>query len=156
MEWPQHRYPCWGHFSLRLSSRRRPTFMVFHNHQCCPGQRRDLDREPQRLSLCPCWGSLIRSAPLPIRHRQCTCRALTRESKVGYLSAVWTVPKVVFRLVPRPFTTEMIATEIPAAMSPYSMAVAPDSSLTNRIRNLYIVISRLTLYVHFAALYFVN
>jgi hypothetical protein len=111
---------------------------------------------PSASPSAPCWGSLIRSAPLPIRHRQCACRALTRESKVGYLSAVWTVPKVVFRLVPRPFTTEMIATEIPAAMSPYWMAVAPDLSLTNHIRSLYIVIFWLTLYVHFAALYFAN
>src|SRR5262245_31329513 len=32
---------------------------------------------------------------------------------------------VVFNFVPRPFTTAMIATEIPAAIRPYSIAVAP-------------------------------
>jgi hypothetical protein len=31
-------------------------------------------------------------------------------------------------LVPSPFTTEIIASEMPAAINPYSMAVAPDSS----------------------------
>jgi hypothetical protein len=33
--------------------------------------------------------------------------------------------------VPMPFTAAMIATAIPTAMRPYSMAVAPDSSLKN-------------------------
>lgn len=33
-----------------------------------------------------------------------------------------------FRLVPKPFTVAIIASEMPAAMRPYSMAVAPDSS----------------------------
>jgi hypothetical protein len=36
--------------------------------------------------------------------------------------------KVVFSFVPVPFTTAMIATEMPAASRPYSIAVAPDSS----------------------------
>jgi hypothetical protein len=45
-----------------------------------------------------------------------------------YLSAVYTLVKVVLSLDPRLPTTVMIATEIPAAMSPYSMAVAPVSS----------------------------
>jgi hypothetical protein len=35
------------------------------------------------------------------------------------------------RLVPRPFTAAMIAIEIPAAIKPYSMAVAPVSSRQN-------------------------
>ncbi len=38
---------------------------------------------------------------------------------------------LVFRLVPRPFTMAMIASEMPAAIKPYSMAVAPDSSARN-------------------------
>lgn len=42
------------------------------------------------------------------------------------------LPNVVFRLVPIPRTTVMIATEIPAAIKPYSIAVAPVSSLRNR------------------------
>src|SRR5262249_41504168 len=49
----------------------------------------------------------------------------------AYLSAVCTLVKVVFSFEPRPCTTAMIATEMPAAMRPYSMAVAPDSSFTN-------------------------
>ena len=35
---------------------------------------------------------------------------------------------LVFRLAPRPFTIAMIASEMPAAIRPYSIAVAPDSS----------------------------
>ena len=35
-------------------------------------------------------------------------------------------------VVPRPLTTLMIAIEMPAAIRPYSMAVAPDSSFTKR------------------------
>ena len=35
---------------------------------------------------------------------------------------------LVLRLAPRPFTIAMIASEMPAAIRPYSIAVAPDSS----------------------------
>src|SRR5580704_18304618 len=55
----------------------------------------------------------------------------------AYLRAVETLEKVFFRLVPRPWTTAMIATEIPAAMRPYSMAVAPDSSFTKRAKRVF-------------------
>ena len=40
--------------------------------------------------------------------------------------------------VPTPLTAEMIAIAIPAAISAYSMAVAPDSSLTKRASRLVI------------------
>ena len=43
-----------------------------------------------------------------------------------YFSALETVLKVVVRLVPSASTVAMIATEIPAAIRPYSIAVAPD------------------------------
>jgi hypothetical protein len=49
-----------------------------------------------------------------------------------YLSAVETLVNVVFNFEPRAPTTVMIATEMPAAINPYSMAVAPDSSRMNR------------------------
>ena len=35
------------------------------------------------------------------------------------------------RFVPRPFTAAMIASAMPAAIRPYSIAVAPDSSDRN-------------------------
>jgi hypothetical protein len=44
----------------------------------------------------------------------------------AYFNAVETELNVLFRFVPRPCTTAMIATEIPAAIRPYSIAVAPD------------------------------
>lgn len=43
-----------------------------------------------------------------------------------YLSCVEILPKLVFSLVPMPFTAAMMATDMPAAIRPYSMAVAPD------------------------------
>ncbi len=55
-------------------------------------------------------------------------------SRLGYspekgkyhFKEVLTVLNWVLRLVPRPFTTAMIASEMPAAIKPYSIAVAPD------------------------------
>jgi hypothetical protein len=46
----------------------------------------------------------------------------------AYFNCVEIEEKVVWSFVPKPFTTVIIATEIPAAIRPYSMAVAPDSS----------------------------
>jgi len=48
-----------------------------------------------------------------------------------YFSEVEMLVKVVVSAVPTPFTAVMIAIAIPAAIRPYSMAVAPDSSLKN-------------------------
>jgi hypothetical protein len=48
-----------------------------------------------------------------------------------YFSEFEIVTKLVDSWVPRPFTAVMIAIAMPAAIRPYSMAVAPDSSLKN-------------------------
>jgi hypothetical protein len=48
-----------------------------------------------------------------------------------YFSELLMVLKFVDSWVPTPFTAVMIAIAIPAAIRPYSMAVAPDSSLKN-------------------------
>lgn len=45
------------------------------------------------------------------------------------------------RFVPNPFTAAMIAIEMPAAISPYSMAVAPLSSARNFCNNCFNVAS---------------
>jgi hypothetical protein len=50
-------------------------------------------------------------------------------TEAAYLSADETELNVVLSLAPRPFVTVIIATAIPAAMRPYSIAVAADSSL---------------------------
>ncbi|MDB5688061.1 MAG: hypothetical protein JWR77_2650 [Rhizorhabdus sp.] len=47
---------------------------------------------------------------------------------VGYLSEVLIAVNLVLRLVPNPLTAAMITSEMPAAIRPYSMAVAPDAS----------------------------
>src|SRR4029077_16230772 len=51
-----------------------------------------------------------------------------------YFSAVCTDVKVVLSLEPTPLVTVMIATAMPAAISPYSIAVAAVSSRNKRIR----------------------
>ena len=60
----------------------------------------------------------------------------------GYLPALAseleTFENVVFNWLPSEFTTAMMATEMPAAMRPYSIAVAPDSSLAKRLRMVFI------------------
>jgi hypothetical protein len=60
---------------------------------------------------------------------------------VRYLlaDASWevTVLNVEFNCVPRVITAVMIATEMPAAIRPYSMAVAADSSSTKRVMRLF-------------------
>jgi hypothetical protein len=48
-----------------------------------------------------------------------------------YFNEVLIELNMVFKLLPSPLTTAMIASAIPAAISPYSMAVAPDSSFQN-------------------------
>jgi hypothetical protein len=55
-------------------------------------------------------------------------------SSEGYFSAVWIFVKVVFNFEPRPTVTVMIATAMPAAIKPYSIAVAADSSRKNRTK----------------------
>src|SRR6185437_5506386 len=58
--------------------------------------------------------------------------------ELDYLSWVEMLVNLAFNVVPRPLTTAMIATEIPAAMRPYSMAVAPDSFFTKRTNRFFI------------------
>src|SRR3974377_608744 len=58
-----------------------------------------------------------------------------------YCSALATLLNVPFTAVPVACTATMIATEIPAAMRPYSMAVAPELSLKKRITSLFILVS---------------
>ncbi len=55
----------------------------------------------------------------------------------AYFSELLIEENLLLSLVPRPFTIAMIASEMPAAISPYSMAVAPDSSVRN-LRSVFI------------------
>lgn len=49
----------------------------------------------------------------------------------NYFKELLIEPNLSFMVVPRLFTTVMIASAIPAAIRPYSIAVAPDSSDQN-------------------------
>jgi hypothetical protein len=57
-------------------------------------------------------------------------------SYTGYFSEVLIVEKVVLRVEPSLLTVAMMARLMPAAISPYSIAVAPDSSARN-LRNIF-------------------
>jgi hypothetical protein len=59
-------------------------------------------------------------------------RLWLRNGNKNYFNDVETVEKVEFKLVPRAWTVAMIATAMPAAMRPYSIAVAPVSSARKR------------------------
>ena len=52
-------------------------------------------------------------------------------AKAGYFSDVLIVANVVLSVVPRPLTAAMMARAMPAAIRPYSIAVAPDWSAKN-------------------------
>src|ERR1700747_3329939 len=54
----------------------------------------------------------------------------------AYFNELLTEVKTPLRLMPSPFTATMIASEMPAAIRPYSIAVAPASSDRN-CKNLY-------------------
>lgn len=53
------------------------------------------------------------------------------EERRNYFKELLIEPNLSLTVVPRLFTTVMIAKAIPAAMRPYSIAVAPDSSDQN-------------------------
>src|SRR6185295_4310084 len=55
----------------------------------------------------------------------------------SYFNEVLMSLNLVFRFVPRPLTTAMIARAIPAAIRPYSIAVAPDSSDMNFAKSFF-------------------
>src|SRR5438045_6830322 len=99
--------------------------------------------------LCSCCAEHTYSRPVSAANRPASYRSAlafkaaaglrpwpkTRRSamRTAYLSALLTLLKVLLRLVPTPCTTRTIATEIPAAIRRYSMAVAPDSSAMKRL-----------------------
>jgi len=59
-----------------------------------------------------------------------------------YFSEELMLVNIPFRLVPRPLTAAMIAIEMPAAIRPYSMAVAPPSSARNFAKIRFMVSSK--------------
>jgi hypothetical protein len=63
----------------------------------------------------------------PSMHRECS-----------YFNDVLIVAKLLDSLLPTPFTAVMIAIAIPAAIKPYSIAVAPVSSAMKSCSNFFI------------------
>ena len=66
----------------------------------------------------------------------------TVRSRRPYFRLVEIEVNLVFSVVPRLFTTVMIASAMPAAIRPYSMAVAPDSSFKKRATRFFIECSK--------------
>src|SRR5689334_3931955 len=60
----------------------------------------------------------------------------------GYFRLALTLPNVLFRLEPSDCTATMMATEMPAAISPYSIAVAPLSSRRKDLRSFMTTLPR--------------
>jgi hypothetical protein len=58
-------------------------------------------------------------------------KPVPRPRELAYFNEVLIDANFVFRWEPIPLTTAMIASEMPAAIKPYSIAVAPDSSARN-------------------------
>src|SRR3569833_3217153 len=56
----------------------------------------------------------------------------------AYFSELLIEVNLLLRVVPRPITAAMIASEMPAAIRPYSIAVAPDSSFAKRASSFFI------------------
>ena len=73
----------------------------------------------------------LMSTNLVIRY-QLWLKAAIAVAAIAYFSEELIEVNLAFRLLPRPLTTAMIASEMPAAIRPYSIAVAPDSSFTKR------------------------
>ena len=69
--------------------------------------------------------------PFALFDRSATHALRRRARPVYYLIEVEIDENWVFRLVPNPLTTAMMASAMPAAIRPYSIAVAPDSSEKN-------------------------
>jgi hypothetical protein len=69
--------------------------------------------------------------PIQMKRPGAYARSLRTPGLFDYFNEVLTELKVELSPDPIPFTVAMIAIAIPTAMRPYSMAVAPDSSLKN-------------------------
>src|SRR4051812_789050 len=55
-------------------------------------------------------------------------RCSPEQKTKAYFSELFTKVNLSFRVLPRLLTTAIMASEMPAAIRPYSIAVAPDSS----------------------------
>ena len=90
-----------------------------------------------RRSKAANWGRRMKKPPLVSAQRRLF--TVHNDKGVGvYFSEALIEVNLVFRLVPRPLTTAMIARAMPEAISPYSMAVAPVWSCMKRAKSLVI------------------
>src|SRR5262245_12541537 len=77
-----------------------------------------------------CLGCLLKKKP-PKWRFQVTWAHGVFYTRDGYFSWVEMLSNLAFRVVPIAFTVAIITTEMPAAIRPYSIAVAPESSFRN-------------------------
>jgi predicted GNAT superfamily acetyltransferase len=86
---------------------------------------------PRRSTVAPKAYAIFSDAGLKSKAIGRSDVAPTFGTTRGYFSELFRDVNLVFSLAPMPFTTLMIAREMPAAIRPYSMAVAPVSSRKN-------------------------
>jgi hypothetical protein len=88
-----------------------------------------------RSTLMDCGPGAVFLLGLPQKRNSDPWPEFSRELSLywsrSYFNEVLIDVNLVLRFVPMPFTTAMIASEMPAAISPYSIAVAPDWSSQN-------------------------
>src|SRR5262245_2698851 len=116
----------------------RDVFDDVHQRQRHAGRHQPvLDRGGTRLvchqSLQNRHGAAPQAVPRGGTDLTATATARSRARPRSYLRPFCTDEKPVLRSEPTPLMTVMIATEIPAAIRPYSMAVAPDWSRRKRM-----------------------
>src|SRR5204862_481540 len=78
------------------------------------------------------WLHVVRHLSPPETTKPPDHRGLCCAFATAYFRVVEIGCNLVLRVLPIPFTATMITSEIPAAITPYSMAVARDSSFTKR------------------------
>jgi hypothetical protein len=118
----------WTHAATRHGSGR--SRRACHNTRMIEAMRRRLRKR---------WRILRRSGSDKNERGRQLRRPLCSDRRVeSYLSWVEMLVKVALSWVPRVLTAAMIATEMPAAIRPYSMAVAPELSFKKRRTSLLI------------------
>ena len=80
---------------------------------------------------------ILPTRPIGSAHGAALPGLAIRRVSAAYFNELLIEENLLLSLVPSPFTIAMMASEMPAAISPYSMAVAPDSSVRN-LRSVFI------------------
>ena len=115
-------------FEVRLTTNEQTFVSSAAGSQKCMGILNNRQRKAARRRLS---NSILMIADQTAIDPGLNLRRSDAQRQNGYFNEVLLELNMVFRLLPSPSTTATIASAIPAAISPYSIAVAPDSSDMN-------------------------